>query len=407
MKPVKLSSFLGMNNRLPAERLRVKDGSFVVAAVNGDFTDAGTFRRRAGFAPVLGGAAAHSFWSNGKEAYMVDGSSLYYVVKDNLGAIVRTAIATVTPGRQFSYAAAAGFSYATNGIEFFRLSAGTAIPVGVPAPSAPILVAGTSGSLPKGIYIFALSFRTDDGRDSGISDVTRIEIFADNGSIELPLLPALPGAATILYMTPTNGDDLFEVGEVSLTHTITVVPPEGARPVAVLTQPLPAGHFVRYLKGRLFTADDTTVFFSLPYALELYDASSDSFQFPAPITLLEPCINGLYIAADKTYWLDIDSMKMVEVLPYGAVLGTGNFRKDEEQVWWMSARGMCVGDQNGQVTNTQEDALALSPAQFGATLFREEDGLKQMVASTFNTQPNTTAARAWMEAEVLRKETQP
>jgi len=407
MKPVKLSSFLGMNNRLPPERLRVKDGSFVVSATNGDFTDAGTFRRRAGFASVLDAAAAHSFWSNGKEAYMADGASLYYVVKNNLGRITRTAIAAITPGRQFSYTAAVGASYATNGIEFFRLSAGTAIPVGVPAPSAPILVAGTSGALPRGIYTFALSFRAPDGRDSGVSDVSQIEIFTDDGSISLPALPALPGAATILYMTPPNGDDLFEVGEVSLTHTITVVPPEGARPVAVLTQPLPAGHFVRYLKGRLFTASDTAVFFSLPYALELYDASSDSFQFPAPVTLLEPCINGLYIAADKTYWLDIDSMKMVEVLPYGAVLGTGNFRKDEEQVWWMSARGMCVGDQSGQVVNTQEDALTLPAAQFGATLFREEDGLKQMVASTFNTQPNTTAARAWMEAEVLRKETQP
>lgn len=407
MNPVKLSSFLGMNNRLPPERLRVNDGSFVVSAVNGDFTDAGTFRRRAGFVSALSGTAAHSFWSNGKEAYMADGSSLYYVTKDNSGNITRTAIATITPGRQFSYAVGAGFSYATNGIEFFRLSAGTATPVGVPAPSAPILSAGTGGALPKGIYIFALSFRMADGRDSGISDVARIEIFADNGSIELPALPALPGAATLLYMTPTNGNDLFEVGEVSLTHTITAVPPEGARPVAVLTQPLPAGHFVRYLKGRLFTADDSTIFFSLPYALEMFDASSDSFQFPAPITLLEPCINGLYIAADKTYWLDINSMEMMEVLPYGAVLGTGGFRKDESQVWWMSVRGMCVGDQNGQVVNTQEEALALPPAQFGASLFREEDGLKQMVTSTFNPQPNTTAARAWMEAEVLRKETQP
>ncbi len=400
MKP--LGPFLGMNNRLPAEKLRVKDGDFVTNAVNGDFTLAGTFRRRPGFAPALVASNAHSLTEMGG-GFMVDGSQMYRLSKGVDGVLARTAIAAVTPNLQFSYAAAPLAIYASNGREFFRITDTEVFPVGLPSPDQPVVRWIPGGSLPAGVYQVATSFRDGSaGRDSGVSMAARVELLTE-GTIVLDWTHQITGADTRLYMTTTNGDTLFEVGEVQ--GTIAALPHEGARPVAHLTAPLPAGQIIRHHLGKLYSASGNYLFYSEAYGLELCDLAENCIPFPQPITLVEPCINGLYISADKTYWLDTATYVLTPVLPYRAVAGSGNVRRDAEEVWWMSERGIVRGDKAGNVENMQEENVAVSPAQFGASMMREEDGEKQLVVSSFGSQTTVTASRTWMEAEVIRKET--
>lgn len=404
MKPVALGPFLGMNNRLPADKLHApREGDFVRSAVNGDFTAGGTFRRRQGFAPVLSGTNMHSVVGFGTEGFVVDGNKLYRLTKDVTGALTKEEISVVTPNAKFSFTQAPSAIYGTNGKEFLRIVDGAAIPVGLPSPDAPVL-APLSGALPAGIYQLAVSFRGSDGRDSGVSMTTRMEVPA-GGGIEVVVVPVHPGADTVLYMTQPNGDTLFEVGVVGAGDVVSVLPHEGARPIANMTAPLPAGQIVRYSKGRLYSAAAEFLFYSEAYGLELCDLASNCIPFPAYITMVEPCINGLYISADKTYWLDTETLKLVPVLPYKAVGGTGNIRYDTEEVWWMSERGLVVGDANGSVKNIQEETNTVQPALYGAAVMREEDGEKQLISTNFNPQQTATVARTWMEAEVIRKET--
>jgi hypothetical protein len=49
----------------------------------------------------------------------------------------------------------------------------------------------------------------------------------------------------------------------------------------------------------------------------------------------------------------------------------------------MSERGMTVGAPGGQVENVQEKNVAVDPALAGASLYREQDGMRQMIASVF------------------------
>jgi hypothetical protein len=72
----------------------------------------------------------------------------------------------------------------------------------------------------------------------------------------------------------------------------------------------------------------------------------------------------------------------------------------------MSERGMVMGTQDGQVANLQEKNVAVDPAIVGASLFREQDGMKQMVSSLFSPQSTVIAARSFMDAEIVRKETE-
>lgn len=406
MKPVTVGPFLGMNNRLPAEKLHVpREGDFVSSAVNGDFTAAGTFRRRKGFAPVVVGTSTHSLVGFDDIGFVVEENHLCSLHKEEDGTIVRNAIYTVTQNLQFSYTRAPLAIYASNGREFLRIDRDSVLPVGLPSPDEP-RVSAIGGGLPPGVYQVAVSYRDASGRDSGVSLTARIEL-PIGGGISIDYAAERPAADTILYMTAPNGDQLFETNLPGYSgQVITALPAEGARPVAMMTAPLPAGQIVRYHRGKLYSAAGALLFFSEPYGLELCDLAENCIPFPEPITLVEPCVNGLYISADKTYWLSTDDMKLTPVLPYKAVGGTGNVRRDSEEVWWMSTRGLVRGDQTGTVENMQEERVAVSPAMYGASLMREEDGEKQFVATSFDPRQTVTAARAWIDAEVIRKETQ-
>jgi hypothetical protein len=177
--------------------------------------------------------------------------------------------------------------------------------------------------------------------------------------------------------------------------------------MTLLLRPMPAGDVVRWLNGRLYVAAGDTVYYSEPYAPTLFNPARNYILFPSTISMLETCQNGLYVAADQTYWLggDPSGASLDPVLPYGAVPGSSVQSPVKNECFWMSVRGLVRGDQNGVATNLQEAFVAVEPAQAGSTLFREQDGVRQVLSSLFGGEQTVTAARSYMDAEVIRKET--
>jgi hypothetical protein len=176
---------------------------------------------------------------------------------------------------------------------------------------------------------------------------------------------------------------------------------------------------LRYYRGRLWIAQENILWFTDALGYHLVDAKQGFFLLPAPIDVLEPVVDGFFIAADKTYFLSgaqPDEMVLSEVASIGAIRGTsvrvdGSHVKTEQGpmqgpvVLWTSPKGICVGASQGIFINLTESKVALDAAQVGAGLFREQDGMRQYLSllkkdkgdeGTFRTEDR-------FEAEVIRK----
>lgn len=410
MNNVPIGPFAGMNNRLPADQLLVREGRsevhLVRSAVNTDFTNSGTLSRREGSERQITGLDCHSFWVSNEVGFFVDSDKLYRITQV-AGNLTKTEIATVTPGLQFSYADTGTDVFASNGAQFFRISrVGAVVPAGLPLPSrAPKLTAQGGGSLPAGTYRVVISHSTDE--ESGTSYPVSVEVPV-NSVIVVEDIEQIDGQTTTLYMTPPNGDTFYKVSEPTGTSlVISTLVADGPRPSALLMAPMPAGSIVRYLNGQLFVASGQFLYYSEPYYLTVHNPGKNYIWFTEPVTMVEPCQNGLYVSADQTYWIagDITKAELNPVLPYKAITGTSSAVPNANSVWWMSERGTVLGTQNGEVQNLQEKNVAVDPAIVGASLYREQNGMKQMISALFGPQTTVMAAQSFMEAEVIRKET--
>ena len=397
-----IGPFVGINNRLPDHQLGVvergrKAGDYLRNAVNVDLTSAGTLQRRKGSTLVVPGADCHSLWSDGEQAFYVDGTDL----KRFSGGVVATGLAY---GRPVSFCKApTGDVIWTDGVRLEAIDKGA---VAVPTPNpAPTVTASGGGALHAGHYQVCITAVAADGRESGSTWPVQVEV-PDSGRIEVS---GLPGTLVNIYVSPLNGDTLYLTASTTASsYIIPVMGAQGAQCQTLNLRPLPAGRFVREYHGRLLVADATGLYYSEPWAYGLYNPLRSYIPLPG-ITLLEPGQTGVYVAtADKTYWLsglDVDQVeRMVELLPYGAVEGSATRIENSNDIAWFSARGLVVGSQDGQAKNMQEENVVVGMAQVGATLYREQDGMRQLVAAVSGAQESRAAANSFMTMEVVRKE---
>ena len=400
-----LGPFTGLNNRLPDHQLGItergrKAGDYLRNAVNVDLTATGTLQRRKGSTLAQAGTDCHSLWSDGERAVYVDGDTLYQYP--------RTALRTgLVPGRRVSYCETpAGDVIWSNGTVMERIRAGASAPLGLAVPNpAPTVTASVGGGLRAGVYQVAITATNADGEESGATWPVQVSV-ADSGRIEVT---GLPGSLTNIYISPLNGDTLYLAA--TTTASSYIIPIMGTLRQSLQTlglRPMPAGEIVREHGGRLLVVSGSTLYYSEPFGYGLHDPLRGRVPFGGRITLLAPVEGGCYVGTEtETFWLpggDIEKTEIVELLPYGAVPGTDTALENESGVAWMSMRGLIVADARGQAKNVQEDTVAVAPAVSGATLYREQDGMRQLVAAVSGAQESRAAANSFMTMEVVRKE---
>lgn len=404
---------LGVNNRRPEFDLRTRDGSYLRAGVNVDISETGSVRRRQGSSKILAGTDVHSLWGALDDAYYVDGSTMLHV-RDLYGDSVITPVdAAMAKGRRVSYAAVGPDVFYTNGDKIGRIHEKVAYPLGcTPLTHAPVVVGMSGGSLGQGVYRICFAFQNADGEHSITTTPQRVDVGA-NGKIVVSGLPTTwPSDVTalVVFATSPNDDALRRIWTLAApASSLTLATPMsfGARCQTALMARMPAGDIVRELNGRLFVAVGNALYYSEPYAYALMNPERNYILFHEPISVIEPVNNGLYIISDQTYWVsgDIASAELNPVLPYGAIPYSSGQVLHKNECFWMSLRGLVIGDQNGSVRNAQEDNVAVLPASAGAALMRESDGVKQLIASTFGSGVSQAAARSYMDAEIVRKGT--
>lgn len=414
-RPIAVGPFnLGVNHRLPDTQLKVpRVGTFLRSAVNVDVSDAGTIGRRTGYALALAGTDVHSLYSFGEHAYVVDGTVLYRL-SGSPAALTQTAVRTgLRPGQALSYEAFNDRVVYTDGLTVRRLDGLADKPLGVPMMErAPTVLAAGSGSLAAGRYQVCFTYISDELEQSGTTQPIQVDA-VENSSILIGDLPAAfpTGVAGVaIYMTQPNGDQLYfyrTLTTAASTHAIPAPPALTGRVQTLLMRPLPGGSIIRHNIGRLLVAKGKVLFYSEPFAPALHYPHKNFIPFDTEITVVESLETGTYVATeDATYFFagDIADAEAKKVLPYGAVPGTGGVSPDRLKCWWMSVRGLVQASEQG-VVNVQEKNVAVNPAAAGASLYREQNGLKQVVTSLFGTEATGASAYTFMDAEIIRKGT--
>jgi hypothetical protein len=413
----------GIDNLSPENDLTRDDkGKAVIAfrvGENVDLDKDGKARLREGRRQVLAGGLVHSLWRDGFWPFamaVVDGvlTALY------AGGQSFPILTGVTRYLPISYALVGERVFWSNGSDSGVVNIdGSPAPWGCPTPYGnPTLTesVGVGGliSLDKSRYQIALTWVLGTGEESGalIGGVIAID---EGSGITLSDIPAPedPNVRAVrVYISPADGDVFYHATDLTPGVPVALIG-IGRRGKLLETQFLdrmPPGQIVRLLNGRLFVADGNTLCWSEALRYGLTDPVNNRLVLGGgDISMLEPVASGsdtpgLFIAAGKrVYWLggnDPGVFNQVIVRPYGVVPGTSikvpasvfGLEESTEVIYWMGTDGVaCLGMPNGQVMPLKESQVVAPISQSGASMFRERNGIRQVVTAMQQAAPRGMA----------------
>ncbi|WP_218243255.1 hypothetical protein [Comamonas fluminis] len=380
-KTVSMGAILGLNNRLPPTRMEVTQpnrskASWLQVANNIDLTEGGLLKSRQGFQAVQAGYF-HSLWADEADAYAVrDG----HLVKLDARTMAAAVVVPDVGNARVSYARLPdGMVYWSNGLRIGRMAGAVSRALVTNKPNPAPVAVPVVGSLPAGRYQVCFTALGADGESPSTEPVALN--LPDGGGI------AFQGMTpdTLAYATGPNGEIFNEVASgdyLSLGNT-------GAVCNTFMLAAMPPGHQIAHYRGSLLAARGTLLYLSEPYRYGLLNLGRAFIPFPSEITVVQPCEDGLYVCADKTYWIPGDPLASAPtvVLPYGALCGSAAFDPHEQTAYWQGPQGLVVAKPGGQVAVPQDEALIFGAARSGATLVREQGGDRHVVTARFDVEP--------------------
>ena len=341
---------LGQNN--VAKETSLPEGA-LREAINVDVDNSGNIRRREGYALLYSGIDIDSLYKR----YFREAGELKYLNDDNTATVIVDVVGTV------SYTEFNDLIYYTDGLNNGILDGFNAYPLGIPTPRL-------MGSEPtQGQIVTTYTYRDQiTGEESGAARALYNATTYDK-----------VGYDTVRY--DTTGDDgrLYASGRILQTQFL---------------DPIPAGQIIEYYKGKLYIAEGSTLWFSQPHYYGLTRISDDFFNFPSKITICIAVDSGIYVVADKTYFITFsktEEAQIKEVSQNKAVEGTGllvpgsdlGYEFEGEVAYWFSEVGPVAGLPNGQLHNLTDDAMAVpdNTDNIGASLYRETNGIRQIIST--------------------------
>lgn len=414
--PIRVGPFpFGENNRRSprdmVEKTAGQQGRFARAIVNADVHSEGRVTRRRGFTQALAMTDAMGAVEHADGALVIDNGQILFVRQQN-GGLQAEVLGACVPGRRPAFCDVPAGTLLSDEDTIQLITPENAVRAWT-LPQPTFSCTQTTGALPPGLYRVSVAYRADDGALHAAPEVQAIDV--TTGGILVSDLPSTfpSGATVVVGMSRADGSELMEVMEFSqdsaptLPITLAVAPSDGAEFWVAGLQPMPAGRFMDTLGGRVLSAVGNAVFFSEPFSGHVCARDRSYVLFEHPVTLLASLETGTFIAAGETYWLpgDIDGAEMLPQLPYDAVPYSLRAIPNQNKVWWMSEKGIIVGDQSGEVKNIQEANNVAPHAQAGASMFVEQNGLRQMLTTLFGAEQSRAAASSFMDAEIVRRNT--
>lgn len=377
-------------------------------AVNVDVLDTGKIRRRRGFTKKYAGVHLHSLRAFSTFAVFVENSTLKKISPNYTTENLRG----VGSNSHMGYTEINSELYFSNGVVSGRVQAdGTVLELGVEDPSGQPTLTATTGGLAAGEYQVAVTFMTASGQESGSSAPAKITLATENSGIALSAIPQPVGAEATkinIYKSSAGGATLFLAASVAKGTTSAVLTSDrdaGRTLKTQLLKRMPAGDILEYYSGRLFSALGNLACYSEPLSYGLCNINNNFMLFSGPISVIKAVSDGLFIVADKTYFLPgagSENGSLIVVAPYRAVKGTGINLPKSTDVAWLSERGPMVGSSGGAVKLLTEESMALTLGGTGAMMFREFNGGSHLVGTARNVDNSKLAAASFVDAEIVR-----
>ena len=401
----------GMNNRAEDHALpmstREDPGDSCRNAVNVDFDNTGKGKRRKGMTKVYSATMPKGGFSCPAGMFFVESGMLKKFTGSSAVDLCPVA------GDVFAYEYHNGIVYFSEGLVCKKIVSGVAKNWGMTPPAAP-LVYSVSGSYGGGTYLAAVSFVDSAGVESGASPIVSVEAPDGSGIVfsSLPIATDQQVAYLRLYLSMPNGSELYHVADVapgSAPYTLSVGRYDDSNILELaFIFPPPPGRIIRFYNGRAYVADDLGNFwYSEPFSYDHFRLGSSFEQFPAALSIMEPVTGGIFCATDAETWFysgtPEDGFSVVKKFEYGAIFGTGKRIPNSDDVAWQSQRGMVIGTADGACKNVQEKHVSPDSAISGAAIIREQDGVRQYIASLHNPTISRFAAKSWLTTEIIRR----
>lgn len=382
-----------------------------------DLDNQGAPRRRPGWTQRVS-ADVHSLWGNGRVVLYVESGTIKRMFPDYSSTTVKSGL---DPNRTVSYEDVHGDVYYSNGEDSGVLTGGVTFREwGVEDPRGqPTLAAASTGGLYAGTYQVAVVFESSSGELSGSTQAGVVTVTEGQG-IQVSNIPQPISSEVVkvrLYVSNANDDTLYHnssvpVGTTSWLVTTTI---EGKELDTQFMTKMPAGQIVRHFHGRMLVARDSVLYWSQPFRLGL-NGMEDYQPFPERIVAVETVQDGVYVVADKTYFLsgrDMSDVNQFIAYPQSAIEGTGGktsatdfpFLEDVvgEVAYWFGERGQVIGLPGGSIRPMMEHRVAVDEYESGASLLKRSDGLSQLItAVTGKGQQSGFGASDSAVAEVVR-----
>lgn len=378
----------GMNNVAP---LTDTPRNQVALAQNVDFHDSGAVTRRLGFTKIYAGAP-HSLFTTPKHlTYFVEDYDLKLLMADYTARVIKAGLQS---NSRASYAYHNGETFFSNGTDVLRIRGDVVRDWGMDSPVYQPLVSFVAGALQSGSYQAVITHVNDEEEESGAIEAVQLSVASDNSGIQLSNMDT--NYSQQVYLSPVNGshEELYWQGESpagSTSLTIRTFFGKKRLQTQFLDRPPPAT-IVRSFKSHLVMAVGNMVVFTRAMFPHLVDYEHDAFHFSEPVTMIEPVEDGLYIGADRVYWLggtDLKEMRQVpvskyRVVPFASKVVQGSiFDVDVfgNIAVWFDEQGFSKGLPGGEVRHSFEDKIAVPNYASGAMMLREERGIRQVVTS--------------------------
>jgi len=387
----------GINNR--ANSKEMPDG-FVRDLVNFDPLVGGVLGLRSGYDQRHAATNARGALAIGSKIVFADGTSL--IAFDTQTNTSHTLAQIDGAGRLVGTVHNEELFFCTT-TENLRFNGSTLRRWGVPAVNAQPLPTVASGGLAGGSYQAAMTLVNSQGEEGGTT--SPIEIAISEGSALIFLSPYIPeGYTARLYMSTSNGEALYQQFEGTGDIVVTTLRDDTARLETLNIREPVGGDHMASLNSVILIADGNTLWHTMPMSPHLLDRSKSYFQYPAPISIVLQVDGGVFVCADKTYFLPaLDSTEVVQrkVLDHGAIPGTGSILPDG-RACWMTQYGLAVGALDGSVSLLSQANFAPELGAFGASGLIDHNG-SQMVITTMGglKRPNPLIASDYYRAEII------
>ena len=333
-----ISGFKGLNNRLDPTALGPE---WQLQANNVLCDDAHYLVLRPGsFEFFLN--VVDAFGTRDERMFVVTSSGALYEVYSDASYRQR---ATGFSGAPFQWAEMGYATFAMSETAAWAIYPDRVVGWGIPALNAPTLSI-TNGTLPAGSYFVATILEAPDGRIGGCTGTASV-ILPNVGGISVAY-PAVAGYETRVYLSETNGVDLFHAGYLAAgTITIANLPTtKGHRLDTLHFYPPPLGGIVSSHGNRMLVAvwepglDRSVLYWSKEDAPHWFCIETDYQIVAGRPTLLASVSSGVLIGTDRALYA-VDSSGIAQrIAGFGALIDTLHYLDTDQVVFWTD-RGLC------------------------------------------------------------------